>query len=151
MDPADPQISQIPQIPTLGPNGDSRTYSIIGAAQKVHRVLGPGFLERVYQEALALELGDRAIAFEEQVELRIQYCGRWLAATYRADFFACGSVIVEIKAAAGLTTVDDAQLLNYLKASGVRTGLLLNFGASSLEQRRMVWGPPDQTSSVQSV
>lgn len=76
-----------------------------------------------------------------------------LSATYRADMFAFDGVLVELKATAGLGSADDSQLLNYLKASGIRTGLLLNVGARSLEQRRMVWGPVEtpSASSVQSV
>jgi GxxExxY protein len=120
---------------------DPQTYAIIGAAMEVHRVLGSGFLEAVYQQALAIEFQQRGIPFEPQVELAVTYKGCVLDAKYKADFRCYGEVIAELKALAGLTGGDDSQLLNYLKASGHYRGLLLNFGRSSLEYRRMVWTP----------
>lgn len=136
----------------MGGSGDPRTYAIIGAAQQVHRELGPGFLERVYEEALCIELAERGIPFESQVELGVLYKGRLLNARYRADLLAFGAVLVELKANSSLGEADEAQLLHYLKASGLHVGLLLNFGASSLQQRRRVHGPrPQSVESVQSV
>ena len=111
---------------------DEQTYSIIGAAMTVHRELGSGFLEAIYQEALAIEMGNAAIPFERESELPVQYRGKVLNTAYRADFVCFGSVIVELKASDGLTSRDEAQLLNYLKASGKERGVLLNFGARSL-------------------
>jgi GxxExxY protein len=139
-------------ISTMRPDHDPRTYAIIGAAQLVHRELGSGYLERPYEEALAIELAERGIPFERQVELGIIYRGRLLDAKYRADLLVAGEVLVELKATTGLGPVDEAQLLHYLKASGISTGLLLNFGTASLQQRRMVWGPKaNRWASAESV
>lgn len=117
---------------------DEQTYAIIGAAMAVHRELGSGFLEAVYQEALAIEFVKEAIPCMREVGLPIQYRGQILSTVYKADFLCFDTVIVELKAIDGLTSRDEAQLLNYLKASGKEKGLLLNFGARSLEYKRMV-------------
>ena len=117
---------------------DEQTYAIIGAAMVVHRELGFGFLEAVYQEALAIEFAKEAIPFMREVGLPIQYRGQFLNTVYKADFLCFETVIVELKAIDGLTSRDEAQLLNYLKASGKEKGLLLNFVARSLEYQRMV-------------
>jgi GxxExxY protein len=119
---------------------DSETFAIIGAAMEVHRELGRGFLELVYQTALALEFQERAIPFKAEVPLPIRYKGKLLACAYRADFICFETIILETKAISRLTPTDDAQLINELKATGMRRGLLLNFGASSLEQKRVVLG-----------
>src|SRR5919202_2261573 len=119
---------------------DPQTYAIIGAAMEVHKVLGHGFLEAVYHEALADEFRRREIAFNSEVELPITYKGKILAAKYKADFVVFDSIIVELKALDALTGHERAQLLNYLKASGLHRGLLLNFGARSLQYERLVWG-----------
>jgi GxxExxY protein len=120
---------------------DPRTFAIIGAAMEVHRQLGCGFLEPVYQEALALELAARAVPCRREVELPIFYKGRHLKATYRADFVCYESIVVELKALARLSGTEEAQLLNYSKASGHEIGLLLNFGAPSLDYKRFIWSP----------
>lgn len=117
---------------------DPRTYAIIGAAMEVHRELGPGFLERVYQEALAIEFEERAIPYRREPELPIDYKGRPLKTKYNADFLCMDEVVVETKAQSGLTGTDEAQLLHYLKATGYHVGLLLNFGTPSLQFKRMV-------------
>jgi GxxExxY protein len=119
---------------------DPQTYAIIGAAIEVHKVLGNGFLEAVYQEALAEEFQQRGIPFAEQVELPISYKGKLLTIRYRPDFVAFENIVVEIKALDMLTSREKAQLLNYLKASGFHRGLLINFGARSLQYERLVWG-----------
>ena len=119
-------------------NRDAETFSIIGAALEVHRELGHGFLEAVYQQALAFEFEARGIPFEREKGLSILYKGRDLETKYRADFVCHGEVVVELKALQALSGNEDAQLLNYLKASGFKRGLLLNFGAASLQQKRMV-------------
>jgi len=117
---------------------DSRTYAIIGAAMEVHGALGCGFLEAVYQEALALELTQRGVPYRREAELPIFYKGRQLATTYRADFVCHDAVIVEPKALSTLSGTEEAQILHYLKASGIKTGLLINFGSPSLEYKRFV-------------
>ena len=119
---------------------DPQTYAIIGAAMEVHKILGYGFLEAVYQEALAEEFRRQGIPFSEQAELPIAYRGKTLATHYRADFVVYESIIVEIKALDVLTSREKAQLMNYLKASGFRRGLLINFGSRSLQYERLVWG-----------
>jgi len=116
---------------------DPQTYAIIGAAFEVHRVLESGFLEAVYQEALAVELQWRGIPFKREVSLPIKYKGETLSCTYRADFVCFDNIIVEIKAQNALTTTEQAQVLNYLKATGCERGLLINFGAPSLDCKRL--------------
>jgi GxxExxY protein len=115
------------------------THSIIGAAMEVHSTLGPGFLEGVYQEALEMELVRRGIRFIAQQDLEIQYKGVALKHKYKPDFMVDGRVVVEIKAATQLTDVDMAQAINYLKATGYKVALVINFGGWSLEWRRVVY------------
>ena len=113
------------------------TYGIIGAAMEVHSVLGPGFVETVYETALAREFELRGISYQRQADLRVAYKGV-VAGEFRADFLVGGRVIVELKAVKQLNAVHEAQLLNYLRATDQRVGLLLNFGARSLEYKRRV-------------
>jgi len=122
--------------------GDERTYDVIGAAMEVHAQLGPGFLESVYQEAMAVELALRRIPFQREVQIPVFYKGAPLDMSYRADFICFGSLLVEVKALAGLVGIDEAQVINYLKATRNETGLLVNFGAASLEWKRLVNTPP---------
>jgi GxxExxY protein len=117
---------------------DPQSHAIIGAAIEVHRELGRGFLELVYQTALALEFQERRIPFKAEVALPVRYKGKLLTCGYRADFVCFEDFLVEIKAISKLSTVDDAQLLNELKATGYQRGLLLNFGSRSLEVKRLV-------------
>lgn len=113
------------------------TYAIIGAATEVHRILGPGFLESVYEEALAHEFDLRGIPYERQARLAVPY-KEIVAGDFRADFLVDGKVVIELKAIKALTEGDEARLLNYLKGTAYRVGLLLNFGAPSLEHKRRV-------------
>jgi GxxExxY protein len=130
----------------LDPSRAPRTYAIIGAAMAVHAELGPGFLEAVYREALAIELEERSVPSRQEVALPLTYRGRNLQTAYRADFVCYDSVIVELKALSGLTRTEEAQVINYLKASGYEVGLLLNFGAASLEFRRLVLSESAQSA-----
>jgi len=117
---------------------DPRTYKIIGAAMEVHRQLGCGFLETVYQEALALELNNRDVPYSRELRFPVSYKGHPLSTRYRPDFVCFDSVIVEVKALSRLSSVEESQVINYLKVTGYHTGLLLHFGARSLQQRRFV-------------
>ena len=103
---------------------------------EVHKQLGHGFLEAVYQEALAVEMELRKIPFRREVMLPVHYKNKPLAVGYRADFLCYENVVVELKALRKLSTIEEAQILNYLKATGFETGLLINFGSKSLEYKR---------------
>lgn len=140
-----PQIPQIPQIfictcyfSVMICLMDTQTYEIIGAAMEVHRELGCGFLEAVYQEALREELSSRNIPFRAEVEMPIFDKGKRLKTTDRADFVCNESIIVELKAITKLSGIETAQVLNYLRAGRLERGLLFDFGAKSLEQRRFI-------------
>ena len=106
---------------------------------EVHKELGCGFLEAVYQEALKRELTSREIPYESQPYVQIIYKGESLDKMYQPDFICFGEVIVEIKALTALSGLDEAQLINYLKATGLKVGLLVNFGSRSLEHKRLVY------------
>ena len=114
------------------------SHAIIGAAMKLHAELGCGFLEAVYQEGLEIAFRKFGIPFVAQKELTISLWGETLKKTYVADFVAYDRIIVEIKALKALGAAEEAQVLNYLKASGHRLGILINFGALSLEFKRIV-------------
>ncbi len=113
------------------------TGKIIGAAMKVHATLGNGFQEVIYQRALYIEMTEQALSFERELEMDIYYKGRKIG-TRRADFLVNEKVMVELKALSKLEDVHLAQAINYLEAYRVELGLLLNFGAKSLEFRRVV-------------
>ena len=110
---------------------------------RVHQELGHGFLEVVYQQALAIELEENGISFQREKPIEIVYRGRALAATYRPDFVCFGSVIVELKAIEKLTKSHYDVVIHYLKATSMQRALLINFGAPSLEHRRIVLGYQD--------
>jgi GxxExxY protein len=118
---------------------EPRTFAIIGAAMEVHRQLGCGFLEAVYQEAFAIELTMRDIPCQREADLPIFYKNRKLNTSYRADFICYETVIVELKALSKMGKVDEAQIINYLKSTGSPVGVLLNFGSASLEYRRFAF------------
>jgi GxxExxY protein len=113
------------------------THNIIGAAREVHSQLGPGFLESVYEESLAIELDLHNIKFERQKPLNVFYKGR-PAKQFICDILVDNRVLIELKAVKELTSIDKAQLLNYLKAANIKVGLLINFGQSSLKFHRVV-------------
>jgi GxxExxY protein len=132
---------------------DPRTYAIIGAAMEVHRVLGCGFLEPVYHEALVIEFERRSVPFLREAPIKIIYKEQILTGGYRADFLCFHNVIVELKALTRISTIEEAQIINYLKASRCEVGILLNFGAMRLEYRRFVlsdFRPGSSASSASS-
>ncbi|MGD8654275.1 MAG: GxxExxY protein [Desulfobacterales bacterium] len=118
---------------------DERTYKIIGAAMEVHKELGSGFLEAVYHEALEKEFQLQGISYQSKPEVQITYKGDTLKKTYQPDFLCYEEIIVEVKAISQLTRNEEAQILNYLKASKLSPGLLINFGARSLQHKRFVY------------
>ena len=114
-------------------------YAIIGAAMDVYNNLGPGFLEAVYQEAMEIETASRKIPALPEKKLYIEYKGTPLKKFYEADLICYEKIIVEIKAMDKLTSREEAQILNYLKATGMQVGVLINFGAhNDLEWKRLV-------------
>lgn len=120
---------------------DPETFAVIGAAMEVHRNLGHGFLEAVYQEALQHEFIIRGLPHEREVVLPIFYKQQLLPVGYRTDFICFGCLVVELKAIAKIANNEDAQLINYLKATRHPRGLLINFGAPSLEFKRRIFTP----------
>jgi GxxExxY protein len=113
------------------------TEKILGAAFKVQNALGAGFLEKVYENALSLELQKCGLSVESQKTFPVRYEGT-VVGNYLADLVVSGKVVVECKAISNLDPVHEAQLMNYLKASGLRVGLLINFAHSKLQYRRLV-------------
>jgi GxxExxY protein len=115
-------------------------YQIAGAAIEVHKELGAGFLEAVYQEALVIEFGLRCIPFVSQPQLQISYKNNLLNKLYYPDFLCFDTIIVELKAVSKLGGNEESQLINYLKATGKQVGLLLNFGSvGKLEWKKIVF------------
>ncbi|MBQ6187222.1 MAG: GxxExxY protein [Prevotella sp.] len=115
------------------------SYKIVGAAFNVYNILGSGFLEAVYQEALEIEFQRQGIPFTREKELKIHYNGIELKQTYKADFICYDKIIVELKAVNTLEDIHRTQVFNYLHATGNKLGLLLNFGCSNeLEMERVV-------------
>ena len=103
------------------------SYAIIGAMFAVHKELGAGFLERVYQDALEYEFQERGIPYEREKEIRVMYKGKQLGEPYRADFICYDKIIVELKAVKELEKLHNAQVINYLKITGFKLGILVNF------------------------
>lgn len=115
-------------------------YAIIGAAMEVHNVLGSGFAEAVYHEALMIEFKRRGIPFESLQPLSVRYKGEELQCKYVADLICYGSIIVELKAIRNLSGKEESQVLNYLRATGMKVGLLINFGdPARLDWHRFVF------------
>lgn len=109
-------------------------FRIRGAVFDVYRAIGAGFLEAVYQECLAIEFADRDIAFEASKVLTLEYKGRPLRQSYVADFVCNGRIIIELKAVRAIAPEHRAQIINYLRVTNLRLGLLVNFGASPLAE-----------------
>ncbi len=115
------------------------TYAVVGAAMEVYYKLGPGFLEPVYQQALAVEFSRRNVPFVEQCRFKIDYKGVILDNEYVADYLCYDKIIVEIKSLSNLSSIEWAQIINYLKVSHMRVGLLFNFGSEGkLEWKKLV-------------
>jgi len=114
------------------------SYAIVGACMRVHSQLGTGFLETVYQEALSREFDKQNIPYSQEKELIIYYDGVPLDKKYKADFICYDKIILELKATKSLTDIDKAQLINYLKATKLRLGLLVNFGEKRLIHKRLI-------------
>lgn len=117
---------------------DPETYEIIGAAIEVHKILGPGHLEAVYQEALEIELDLRKVPYHSKARIELEYKGRTLKKYYQPDILAYDRVVVEIKAQSALGSVDEAQIINSLRCCRREVALLINFGELSLQWKRFV-------------
>ncbi len=155
MTPMDADAEQAGAADAIGAPGsvearDSESHEVIGAAMEVHNQLGPGFLEAVYQEALAIELRLRGVPFRRETETPIESKGERLSCPYRADFVCYDSLLVELKAMKVLTAIEHAQVINYLRATAFRRALLINFGAPRLDFKRFVLTPPHLRSSASS-
>jgi len=129
---------------------DPQTYAIIGACMEVHRQLGHGFSESVYQEALEEEFKLRSIPYQREVRLRIYYKGKELKCKFDVDFICFGDIVVELKALRQLSGTETSQVINYLKAANIRRGLMVNFGGPWLKYERFVHDP-SSVSSASSV
>jgi GxxExxY protein len=129
---------KVPDLPNKNLIYKEESYAIIGAAMAVHNELGPGFLEAIYQEALEIEFQERNIPFTREKLLTVNYKGRTLEKKYNADFVCYNKIIVETKALNCLDTSNQSQVLNYLKATRYKLGILINFGEESLKYKRIV-------------
>ena len=118
---------------------ERETYQIIGAMMEVHKTLGCGFLEAVYQEALAIEFEKQKIPFVKEKRLFLFYKGIQIEKFYIADFVCFDKIIVELKALSALTSTHDSIMINYLKATKLKVGLLVNFGERSLKYKRLIY------------
>ncbi len=126
------------------------SFAIIGAAMEVHSILGSGFLEAVYQAALEKELTLRGIPFERKVSLPVSYKGD-LIGDYEADLVVDGKIVVEIKAVSRLNSAHDAQAIHYLTATGLQLALLINFGAASLDYRRVIKSEKKKSAPISEI
>ena len=116
---------------------EEETSRIIGACMAVHNELGNGFLEAVYQDALAMELEDQGIPFVKEANIPVFYKGRRLGREYFADFICYDKIIVELKCVSRLVNANKAQVINYLHGTGLKVGLLVNFAEASLKWERL--------------
>ena len=123
------------------------TYAIRGAVFEVNRVLGPGFLEKVYENALTIELKSRGLNVENQIPIRVVYKDKPIG-DYIADMLVEKKVIIEVKTVSKLDKIHEAQLLNYLKATGIHLGLLVNFKHPKAEVKRMVLNMPEGNNNI---
>ena len=117
---------------------EENTYKIIGACIEVHKELGNGFLEAVYQEALQVEFENLRIPFEREKELSVYYKNQKLKKAYKADFICYNKILLELKALTYILSEHESQIINYLKATNLKVGLLINFGEKSLKHKRFV-------------
>ncbi|MCK4560533.1 MAG: GxxExxY protein [Calditrichia bacterium] len=117
---------------------EKESYQIIGASLEVHKELGPGFLEAVYQEALTIEFSKQSIPFCREKELRLYYKNVSLQKRYKVDFVCYDSIIIEVKALSALNSEHESQLINYLSATRLKLGILINFGERSLKYKRII-------------
>ena len=115
------------------------TNRILKACYTVHNELGCGFLEKVYQEALEVQLSEMDIPFEREKHLPITYHGKVLKCDYIADFVVANKVIIELKAVTEMSPIFEAQTINYLRATGIKVGLLINFGIRQLQIKRLAY------------
>ena len=117
---------------------EENTYKIIGACIEVHKELGNGFLEAVYQEALEVEFENLRIPYDREKELSVYYKNQKLKKTYKADFICYNKILLELKALTYILSEHESQIINYLKATNLKVGLLINFGEKSLKHKRFV-------------
>ena len=115
----------------------TESFNLVGAALEVHKQIGCGFTEPVYQEAFEEELRLRGIPFEREKVINVTYKGKILSKNFRPDFVCYDKIIVELKAVSEFTDEHTSQVYNYLKASGLKLGILINFGKKSLEYKRI--------------
>jgi GxxExxY protein len=125
---------------------EDETYKIIGSAMEVHKELGCGFLENVYQEALEMEFNLQNIVYKREAAIPIYYKNKLLLKHYIADFICYDKIIVELKALSALTSEHQAQVINYLTAAKLELGLIINFGRSSLEHKRLIRENPRKSA-----
>ena len=126
------------------------TYAINGAVFEVNSILGPGFLEKVYENALIVELKNRGLKAMNQVPIKVSYKGE-VVGDYTADLLVEDQVIVEFKTVESLDRAHEAQLLNYLKATGLHVGLLVNFKHKKADIRRMVLDLPEENELIEDI
>ncbi len=111
---------------------NARSFQVVGAAIEVHRHLGPGLLESIYQKCFAIELLDRGIAFRQEVEIPILYKGNWVQGQLKCDFFVENLLVVELKAVSEILPIHHAQVINYMNLLQIPKGILLNFNVTNL-------------------